>query len=571
MASPQNEVSMQIASKRVDYFDTHSTSLMSSQWQGDALLLEGKREEAITLWQKNRVDSQLLVSRGQHALASDDFETAVYWYTLALQLLDTPDPYETNQSSSVLHYEIGNIYQNHLEPSNTNLAQQSYEKAIEINDFNSHHEKTISHLSLGEIYQKQENFTDAITQFQEALLLEPDNYWANGRLGLLLFITANEQNAQQIEHAELLLQKAIQLEPKTPAAYTWLINLYKNQNNFEQAEKFTEQLIQIDPETESLFASTLFLELGNAYKNRLTLQNIDKAQTAYQKALELNSFQSQEDVTSTYIALGDLYQFKNDAITAIHYYREALNTNASHYLATSKLGHALFLTLNSTSSEEQKQEAENLLLTAIQIEPSEPLAYEWLIAYYKQQNKYEQAINIYHQLLANIQSENLPYESSLLLELGDIYYKNLASPKLQEAQQAYQSAINLDNFRNQRDQVYAHTTLGELFQSQNMYPEAISAYEKALELDPNYYWALSRLGLTLYISTETPTLETIQRAENLLLQAIEVNSSTPAAYRWLAFIYRQQNNIEDATKYYTLLLEVSPNDEGAIRFLERQN
>ncbi|MCJ8164654.1 tetratricopeptide repeat protein [Pontibacter sp. E15-1] len=87
--------------------------------------------------------------------------------------------------------------------------------------------------------------------------------------------------------------------------------------------------------------------------------------------------------------------------------------------------------------------------------------------------------------------------------------------------------------------------------------EAITAYRKALKLDPSYQMAYYNLGLTLY------NQEAYREAQNNLIEAIQLRPSHASSHLLLAYTMQAQHNrVQSLLAYYNFLL-LEPNSERA--------
>lgn len=275
------QLSQEIDVNAYDFF--HRVSIMDhpqiKQWRGDSLLLQGKTTEAISFWQDFEVGSEQFVLRGKDAFEIGNFELAVAWFDLAVEVvpedgfawygkalaqMETAEYEEallSFQNSielapgdyfiSTIHFHMGRIYQRRLDPPNVVAAENSFQKALANDEFENSWEKVLSLIALGEIYQSQEQYEDAMILYNEAIRLDPESYWAKSRLGLILLTTAADDNQEQISQAEKLLQEAILIDPTIPAAYRWLALLYRQQGSLDEAEKYYRFLLEVDPGDET--------------------------------------------------------------------------------------------------------------------------------------------------------------------------------------------------------------------------------------------------------------------------------------------------------------------------------
>ena len=92
----------------------------------------------------------------------------------------------------------------------------------------------------------------------------------------------------------------------------------------------------------------------------------------------------------------------------------------------------------------------------------------------------------------------------------------------------------------------------ELEESEAKLVEAIEAYKKAVELNPNAAGALVNLGTIYY------RLLHFADAERYYRRAIQADPSYPLAHFNLGNLFDEQGDLEQAEKYYTSALRLSP-------------
>jgi tetratricopeptide (TPR) repeat protein len=132
-----------------------------------------------------------------------------------------------------------------------------------------------------------------------------------------------------------------------------------------------------------------------------------------------------------------------------------------------------------------------------------------------------------------------------------------------EAIAAYQKAIELDP-----NLAYPHNGLGNVYQQNGRYPEAIAAYQKAIELDPNN--ALSHNGLGNVYSDNGRYPEAIAAYQ----KAIELDPNFAAPHNGLGNVYRQNGRYPEAIAAYQKAIELDPNNalpHNGLGTLYRQN
>ena len=102
------------------------------------------------------------------------------------------------------------------------------------------------------------------------------------------------------------------------------------------------------------------------------------------------------------------------------------------------------------------------------------------------------------------------------------------------------------------DHLLAHENLGAALDSKGRIPEAISHYQRAVEIKPDYDMAQNNLGLDLFLTGR------LSEAVPHFQKALEVKPAYAAAHNNLANVFLQTGQFEDAASHYRKALESSP-------------
>ncbi|MCZ7667845.1 MAG: tetratricopeptide repeat protein [Chloroflexi bacterium] len=102
-----------------------------------------------------------------------------------------------------------------------------------------------------------------------------------------------------------------------------------------------------------------------------------------------------------------------------------------------------------------------------------------------------------------------------------------------------------------------HNGLGIVYRKNGRYQDAIAAYHKAIELDPNDATAYNNLG-NVYSENSR-----YQDAINAYHKAIESRPHYAAPHNGLGIVYRKNGRYQDAIAAYHKAIELDPNDATA--------
>ncbi|MBP0026816.1 tetratricopeptide repeat protein [Roseofilum sp. Guam] len=282
------------------------------------------------------------------------------------------------------------------------------------------------------------------------MVLNPQLAW--GQELQELFRQAEEaRKAGNFQAAEEIWRQVIEQDPNNAPAYLGLGNRLRDQNKLEEAIAAYEKAIEVDPNY--AFA---YVGLGNALRSD---DQLEAAKTQYEQAIELNP-----NLPGVYWNLGNVLTELGNLEPAIAQFRIALKLKPDSVPVYNDLGDVL-LQLGNV------EEAIAIYNEAINLGSRYPSTYVGLGNALQENNQQEQAIEAYK---SAIQLDD--FEISAYFALGDIYYQQEDWP---QAVEVYQVGVKLqEDYRVYMALGYAWQQLGKL-------PEAIAAYENAINQDPN--------------------------------------------------------------------------------------
>ncbi len=104
--------------------------------------------------------------------------------------------------------------------------------------------------------------------------------------------------------------------------------------------------------------------------------------------------------------------------------------------------------------------------------------------------------------------------------------------------------------------------LGDAWQAENKIEDAISAYRKAMKLNPNFHWTYYHLGVLL------GKIEQTDEAIHCYQKAVEIDPEFAAAHHYLGFaLYAKKQDYEGAIHHFQQALKWVPNSASVYQHL----
>ena len=253
-------------------------------------------------------------------------------------LLGPSDPLESAEAQ----YFLGTIY---AELGQVDLARKHLENALQLTPENS----GPSILQLGLLAASQELAEEALTYFERAVELMPEDARAHFRLGEAL------QYLREMSAAEEVLRTSIMLNPELPETRLQLGMLYLETSRNDAAFAELTKAAALAPDN-----ATIRHQLGRA---AMKIGDAPTAQREFEAALQLDSFHSE-----AYLALGNLIVRQGQ----------------------SERGRSLLTRFRDL----QRDEATIATMVArVSETPSDPVAQRSLLSYLLDRDRHEQALN----------------------------------------------------------------------------------------------------------------------------------------------------------------------------------
>lgn len=472
-------------------------------------------------------------------------EEALAAYQQALALDDTYAP---------VWNSLGEVYNSQ---GRFAKAVEALERSIELDP-----QQPLPWTNLGNAYGALDQLDDAIEAYHQAIELDPDNAWPYNNLGFVY------QKLGRPERAVEVYQQAIERHDDGPdkavswdnlgnayraldnpeaaiSAYRWASTLapdypwpyhnqglvYSEQGKYEQAVALFQQAIE--RHKNDLHQAASWSRLGDVYQ---ALKRLQEAIVAYERVIELNP----ADALPWY-NLGNIYRAQKRYGNVIDAYRRAIEldpTNARPYF---NLG----LTYEEQGEYEAALRCFKQATERYKDESDRAVAWNKVGDVYRAQAEFEQAEEAYDQAVEFDPDYAWSYHN-----LGLIYSEpdpETGEPDYDVALGLFQQAI--ERHEDDRGSAQSWNKLGDTYRALNRFKESIAAYERAIELDPQYAPSWNDLG-DVY-----RTLDRLEEATQAYQHAIESNPNYAWPYHNLGLIYEEREQHKLAATYFQQAIE----------------
>jgi len=200
---------------------------------------------------------------------------------------------------------------------------------------------------------------------------------------------------------------------------------------------------------------------------------------------------------------------------------------------------SILLLANIAGINKNYDQAKELLLKAIEIQPKNTTAVHNLGTCYKELKKFDEAKKYYNKVL-----EINPKHANSNYNLGIIYYE---LKDLKKAKSYLKKTTEI-----QKNYGVAFFSLGNVHADLKEYNEAMSCYQKAIEINPNIVGAHNNLGL-IYRN-----LNDLENAVKSYQGAIGIQPKHAGAYHNLALAYKELGKFEQSIISHNKAIEYEP-------------
>lgn len=281
-------------------------------------------------------------------------------------------------------------------------------------------------------------------------------------------------------------------------------------------------------------ATAAFAQSDDAGRKAVELENYNEAKKIYKG--QLNG----KDADNAYFALGDIYLRTEKLDSAAYYFNQGIANNKKSAINYVGLGKLELEKGNKAQAEQHFQEA-------LKLSKSKDAYVLTMIgqAYINAANATEEDITkaIGHLEAARERDSNSPLTNVIL---GDAYLKQKNGGK---AMSAYDRAIQLDDKYTQ-----AYLKRGQLYTSSRNFNEAQESLLKAIEINPNFAPAYRDLGELYYFAGQ------YDKALSTFKKYVDMAEDTPETKAKYASFLFLTKNYEETLKQAQAVLQEDPNN-----------
>jgi len=456
-------------------------------------------------------------------------------------------------------------------------AARHFEKSLKLDPANH-----AAMYELAGIYFRKGDFDQSLKEIKGAVQLDGTNKWY-----LLLYAEVLSYKGQYVEAASVY-EKLLRQNPNEFDLYfDWAFMLIKAEK-LEDAIKVYDQYESKAGIDENVIVQKhrLYVRLGKLEKAVAEVRKLinsnpqepryykmladiyeannmkEKAAKVYEELLEID-----KDNPNALLYLAEMYRVKGDKAASTEYLKKAF-TNPD--LPIDSKVRILFPYLQQlvAGQQEQKEEAFTLAQLLIETHPSEPKAHAIYGDLLYQDKQYEDALNQYRQALE--------IDSSVFEIWQQIFFIQSELKQHEELEKTTQSALEL--FPNQ-PLVYLFngiaknylkkyseaveilkvgepmvvdnpplkaqmlSTLGEAYNDLKQYAESDSAFESALQFDPNNAYTMN--NYSYYLSLRGENLERARELSKKSNELVPDNDAFQDTYAWILYKMGKYNEARE--------------------------
>ncbi|MFT5698737.1 MAG: tetratricopeptide (TPR) repeat protein [Desulforhopalus sp.] len=404
-------------------------------------------------------------------------------------------------------------------------------------------------LLLANIFVQQEQISEAVTLYEEILVLDPDNEPVNTRLGILYTHLGQYDTAEQI-FRDLLVRN-----PQSYFTTLSLARLLNQKDEYDEAATLYENSLSLN------WSKELAFEIGYLYSSH---QEYDEALRIYTTITDNDQFDERALLSriQTLLDLNRLVEAEEELQKVREFSEQPERIDliiSKVYLQQDKTTKAKTI-LDRLEKQPEAYEARYMLALLAYREENYPESIAYVDRIPVTSNNYEEAIYLKVKVL---QKQDKAGDAITLLEnsikdeetSSPLFYALLSS--LYIDQKLKSSALSTlkkgVSVYPQNYQLYFE--LGLLLEKSNRTEDAIIAMRKVLELQPDHADALNFIGYSWADNNVH-----LEEALGYILHAIELKPENGFIIDSLGWVYFRLGQLEEATEALEHAITLEPGD-----------
>lgn len=388
---------------------------------------------------------------------------------------------ENDGNKEFIYHQLGNLYKR---MEDTDKAIEYFQKVLDIND-----ENLYANGELAEIYQKKQDEDKALYYINEQLQVNPSDYHHIKR-GLIY------ARRGMMKEAKADYDNAIEINPENFYAYNNIGYLYQERGDFKTAIKYYKKSISCIGDYMFLLAynniadSYMYLKdyemalhyLDEGIKRMSNHQSLlyskgkllrvmhryNEAITVFKEGCSMSSYKGEY-----YSEIAYTYLWMKDNRKAVKWYKKALMINNRDHSAICSIG-------DIYKKMKKYRKAKKYYSKLFEI-GEDRVYYIYLADLYKAMNKLDEAKKYYEEAIKKCEDDEIE-EAKMFSEIG-YCYKQLGN--MDEAIKYLNKSIEVNpcNECKGRGCHSSYNRLGEIYEVQEDYELALKYYKKALDIE----------------------------------------------------------------------------------------
>ena len=513
-------------------------------------------------------DARFFYAQGQLAIAQDDLQSAMVLFTRA-RGVDPQNPLYVRGLGDV--YEAQNVW---------GLAITNYRQALAMQPDSP--DAAMTHYRIGQLHFKARQWNESYAGFQKAAELDPTLKDAWYQQGFIQYV------AERYPLAVEPLEKFVSLDQTNAEAYFMLAESLNKTQRIKMAVPHYMKTVELDPGKveaylpmgDGLVAEGMYTEAVNAYKEALA-KNTDNAELHYslgwvqtqpevgqyddgivnlKKSIELDGSSEKP-----YIQLALVYFDQEKYGDAIPYLEEAIRVNPTDQNPYAYYGRSF---IKQGQFAQAVTAVKAVLEPAIQAAEDERTRLTLSNVYYNLGREiYGESRNVERDQRAAIYAASLDmyrakvgHDSTNYSAFLNMGIAGLVAGEGAVAREALQQALNLRAEEGEQDPksiLQPLKYLGTAYLILEDFANARTTFRRVLEIDPSDHEAYYRLGFDRVMN------EDWGGAIGRLRKAVELKPDEASYHLLLAQAYTNSQQLGPAIRHYRECLKLDPNNGKA--------